>query len=319
VTIFGESGGGGKVSALIAMPAAKGLFHRAIIQSGVRRRLVGPAGATRASQQVLGKLGLTPDRIGELQAIPYRRLIDAVAAIRPRVNFEPVVDGPVIATHPFDPSAPAASADVPLIIGSNSTETTFLADTPLDPIDAQTLLNRVRQFTRISEAEAGELIRAYKAEEPGASNLELYHAVSSDYWRRADAIKTAELKSARPRGAVYMYYFTWETPVRDGKLRSLHTLEIPFIFRNVDLVPSITGLGADRYLLSDKMSRAWAAFARTGDPSAQGLGEWPPYDLARRATMVFGASSGVANDPLPARRVAMARLLDRRESSDRPA
>jgi para-nitrobenzyl esterase len=296
VTIFGESGGGGKVSTLLAMPAARGLFHRSIIQSGIRMRLTTPEEGTAVARRVLSQLGLGPNQVDQLQTVPFPRLIEAVTSARPGVNFAPVVDGRMIPTHPYDPAAPAPAAGVPLLIGSNATETTFHLDTPLDPIDGQTLRDRVKRYTRSSDAEAEALIRGYRAARPKDSDLHLYHVISSDYWRRADAITTAERKHAQGGAPAYMYYFTWETPVRQGKLRSPHTLDVPFVFDNVDRAAPITGTGRDRYPLARAMSRAWAAFARTGDPSVRGL-EWPRYTPDRRATLIFDRNPRVVNDP----------------------
>jgi para-nitrobenzyl esterase len=131
--------------------------------------------------------------------------------------------------------------------------------------------------------------------------------VESDVRFRAAVLTEAELKSAQP-APVYMYYFTWRTPVHDGKLKSLHTLDIPFAFANCDNAPTMTGTGKDRLPLEDKMSAAWAAFARTGNPNHKGLPTWPKFDTATRATMILANECKVVNDPNGAERKLLGSL-----------
>jgi para-nitrobenzyl esterase len=120
--------------------------------------------------------------------------------------------------------------------------------------------------------------------------------LDSDVTFRAGVITEAERKAAAP-AHVYQYYFAWRSPVRDGKLKTFHTLEIPFVFDNVDAAKSMTGSGQDRYALADKMSSAWVAFARTGNPNHKGMPEWKPYDNTQRAIMIFDNECKLVNDP----------------------
>jgi para-nitrobenzyl esterase len=208
------------------------------------------------------------------------------------------VDGKTLPTDPFDPVAPELSANIPLLIGTVETEVTFFPGQILDPIDDATLHARVKQTLRTaSDDQVDKLIAAYRAGRPGVANTDLFLALASDATFRAGVVTEAERKAAQGRGAVYQYYFTWRSPVRDGKLRSFHTLEIPFVFDNVDAAKSMTGSGENRYALAAKMSAAWVAFARTGNPNTKELPAWPAFDNRKRATMVFNDECRVVNDP----------------------
>jgi para-nitrobenzyl esterase len=300
VTIFGQSGGGGKVSTLLAMPGAKGLFHRAIIQSGANLEGISAADAQKTAQTLMGKLNVKSPT--ELQKVPMDQLVEATLSTR-GLRLGPVLDGKTLPEGPFTPAAPAMSADVPVLIGSTEFEVNFFPNTNFNPIDDAALHAAVKQATRASDADVDKLIAIYKKGRPGYSNVELQQVIASDNFR-AGVITEAERKAAQ-KAPVYMYYFTWRSPVRDGKLKAFHTLEIPFVLENVDEAKSMTGTGSDRYALQDKMSGAWAAFARSGDPNHKGLPKWPAFDTAKRATMVFNNDCKVVNDPYGQERTAL--------------
>src|SRR5262249_19905147 len=159
---------------------------------------------------------------------------------------------------PFDPVAPELSGQVPLLIGSVETEVTFFAGQMLDPIDDDALRARVKQTLRgASDAQVSQLLTAYRAGRPSASNTDLALIIASDMFR-AGVLTETERKAAQGKAPVYSYYFTWRSPVRDGKLRTFHTLEIPFVFDNVEMAPSMTGTGQDRLALAARMGSAWA-------------------------------------------------------------
>ncbi len=299
VTIFGQSGGGGKVSCLMAMPAAKGLFHRAIVESGADVRGVAREAAERTAQSYLARLHLTPDRLDELQKVPVDRLLAATApGAGPPLAFAPVVDGRSLPANPFDPVAPAMSADIPLLIGTVETEVTFFPHQILDPIDDASLHAHVKQVLRgASDTQVNELIAAYRAGRPQASNTDLYLIIASDATFRRGVLLEAERKAAQGAAPVYQYYFTWRSPVRGGKLRTFHTIEIPFVFDNVDAAKPMLGSGEDRYALARKVSGAWVAFARSGNPNHAGLPNWAPYDNVRRATMILNDECRLVDDP----------------------
>ena len=298
VTIFGQSGGGGKVSSLMAMPAAHGLFHRAIVQSGADVKGISREAATRNAQNYLARLNLKPDQLDQLKDIPLEQLIKATEANGgPPINFGPVVDGHSLPTDPFDPTAPALSASVPLLIGTVETEVTFFPGQQMEPIDDAALHVQVRKLLpRASDADVDRVIAAYRAGRPKASNTDIALIMGSDAFRAAILLE-ADRKSAQTQAPVYQYYFTWRSPVRDGKLRTFHTLEIPFVFDNVDAAQAMTGSGEDRHPLATRMSNAWVAFARTGNPNHSGLPHWTAYDSTRRATMIFNNECRMVDDP----------------------
>jgi para-nitrobenzyl esterase len=304
VTVFGESGGGGKVSTLMAMPAAKGLFHRAIAQSGVALRGMTGDAAAAATRALLNQLGIDAGDLDRIQDVPFARILAALEAVRPPLGFGPVVDGRALPRHPFDPEAPAVSAEVALLLGSNLTERTFFADTPLDPIDDAALLGHVKRYTSLGDGAAAGLIAAYRKNRPDADNTFIYQLLSADWWMTANVITEAERKAKLGRAAAYVYHFEKRTPVRDGKLKVPHTLEIAYAFDNIDLSTAVTGTGRDKQDLADKMSAMWAAFARTGDPSIAGL-TWEPYSAERRAVMILDDKPRLEFDPYRQERLAM--------------
>ena len=292
VTIFGQSGGGGKVSTLLAMPGAKGLFHHAIIQSGANIDGISREDATKTARTLMDKLGVKTAE--ELQAVPMNKLVSETLSTR-GLRLGPVVDGKTLPTSPFDPTAPNLSSDVPVLIGTVQFEVNFFPNTHLDPIDGAQLHTAVKGLTRADDADVDKLIASYHQGRTWASDIDLSQIMASDAFR-AQVITEADRKS-KQSAPVYMYYFTWNSPVREGKLKAFHTLEIPFTVENVDNGKSMTGTGADRYPLQEKMSGAWAAFARTGNPNHKGLPHWPSFNTEQRATMVFDNQCKVVNDP----------------------
>ena len=314
VTIFGQSGGGAKVSTLLAMPSAKGLFHRAVIESGVSLRGIPQDAANKSTEAFLAKLGLKPNQIGELQSMPVDRLTKALAGGR----FGAVVDGKTLPANPFDPTAPEISANVPLLVGTVQTEVTFFPGQQLDPIDDAALHERVKGTFHSSDADTSRIIAVYKEVDPSISNIDVALESASDSFAWTNAITAAERKDALSTAPVYMYYFKWRSPVRDGKLKAMHCMEIPFVFDNPDAGRPMTGSGRDRYALAAKISAAWVAFARTGNPSQKGLA-WPAYNTPQRATMIFDDKCEVVDDPRKAVRLTLAALQSSRSSQSSPA
>jgi para-nitrobenzyl esterase len=304
VTVFGESGGGSKVTTLMAMPAAQGLFHRAIAQSGLAVTHQTPEEATAAAQAALDKLGITADGLARLQDLPFEEILAAA----PPPSFGPVVDGEVLPGHPFDPAAPALSKDVPLLLGSNLTETTFFGNTPLDPIDEATLVAKLAEYTKLEAPKVEELVALYRKNRPEADNTLLYQLISTDWWLGAEVALVAERKAAQGGAPAFVYRFEKTTPVRDGKLGSPHTLEIAYAFNNIDLSTAVTGTGEDKQALADAVSAAWTAFARTGDPSTPELPAWPPYTAEERAVMILDDEPKVVEAPNAEELAAVAAL-----------
>ncbi len=309
VTIFGQSGGGGKVSTLLAMPAAKGLFHRAIAMSGSNVKGISRDRATEGAKAFLSQLGLKPNQVGELQKLPESRLLEAMRAVQ-GLQLGPVVDGKTLPSAPFDPVAPSLTANVPLMIGSTETEVTWNNSVNFDPLDDAALHNRIKQNLKVDDAAADRLIAVYKHGRPHASNLDLFFIMTTDASNfRTGTDTEAERKAALGKAPVFKYYFQWYSPVREGKLRSYHTLDIPFVFENVDIAQSMVGNGPDRYPLADKMSAAWAAFARSGNPNHKGIPKWQPFTEAQRATMIFNNECKAVNDPYREERLARKELI----------
>ncbi len=310
VTIFGQSGGGGKVSTLMGMPAAQGLFHRAIAQSGTAIKGVPRNEGTKTAEIILAKLGLKPNQIDQAQGVPREQLLAAMGAGGPAGNqalrLAPVVDGRTLPQDPFYPAAPEMSANVPLLIGSVATEIAFIPGTPLDPIDDATLHEKVTQALHgADQVETDKLIAAYRKTEPQASNIDLFLRFASDNWMWGNVSAESERKAALGKAPAYVYYFDWRSPVRGGRLGAFHTLEIPFVFENVDVGKSMTGSGQDRYALSDEMSGAWAAFAHSGNPNHSGLPHWPAFNATERPTMFFDNDCRIVNDPRREERLAL--------------
>jgi para-nitrobenzyl esterase len=308
VTIFGQSGGGRKVATLLAMPPAKGLFHRAIIESGATIELVEPEQAARVARELLRELKLSPQQWRELQSVPLATLMSAYFATVRRMNvdqmtmgFSPTVDGTAVAQHPFHPQAAAISADVPLIIGSTRTELTSSAAADEFALDDARMRARVGELLGES---ASRVLEVYSRANPGASPSDLWFLIASDERYGAPVMKIAERRAALGRGPVYLYYFRWETPFEGGRYKAPHTVEIPFVFHNLDASPWTRGVpGAAA--LADQVSDAWLAFARSGEPNTRGVPSWPAFDAKRRATMVFDTTSAAADDPLREQRLAM--------------
>jgi para-nitrobenzyl esterase len=242
-----------------------------------------------------------------LQKLPMEQLIAATNSTQ-GLRTSPVVDGVTLPGGPFSPTAPAISANIPVLIGTTETEVTFFPNQAIDPIDDTQLLARVKGAVQgATDAQAKELVDVCRKGRPGVSNIDVALIVESDTRFRVAVTTQAELKAAQS-AAVYMYYFTWRTPVHDGKLKSLHTLDIPFATANVAESPSMTGSGKDRLPLEEKMSGAWASFARTGSPNYKGLPDWPKFDEKTRATMILANECRVVNDPNGAERKAIAAL-----------
>ncbi|MEA2745711.1 MAG: para-nitrobenzyl esterase [Acetobacteraceae bacterium] len=308
VTIFGESGGGAKVATLLAMPRAKGLFHRAIIQSGAAVRLRTKDRALALTECVLQHLGSAAATVESLQAVPVEHLLAAVdtaqQALGPsptplfdRYPFGPVVDGEVLPAQPFDPVASAVCADVPLIIGDMKTEmTSFLAR--VDRVWDRSLTEaELRQRVEaIAGANTGRVLDLYGQLYPGTNPAERLIAATTDSNFRIRSLVLAQRRASLQRGPVWMYSFEWETPVLGGKLKAPHAMDVPFVFNTLDLT-NATGGSAEAQTLAGTMSSVWAAFARHGRPDHASIPAWPAYDSENRATLILDKVCRIENDP----------------------
>jgi para-nitrobenzyl esterase len=296
--IFGQSGGGAKVSALLAMPAARGLFHRAIAQScSGSLRLAGREEAARLAHGLAAQLGIGSATGAALQAVPMGQLVAALQAM-PR-PFRPVLDGAQFQQNPFDPAAPALSSDIPFMVGNAANEVTlYLAADPRNfSLDAAEVRRRLGRFLQTDATETGRIMDAYRATLPGSSPSDLLAAIVSDYNYRRNTTREAALQSQTARAPVYAYVFNWQTPVMGGVLKTPHTAEVPFVFGTTEAAAGLVGAGPDLAPLTKTVMAAWVAFARTGNPSNPALPPWPRYEGAGRSTMMLDMDSKVASDP----------------------
>jgi len=303
VMIWGESGGGAKTATLTAMPGAKGLFHRASVESGPTLRLTPREAATETTRKVLAALGLSEKQARELVDVPAERLRgvqDQLSGTNPMI-FGPVVDGRVIPSHPYDPVAPAISTSVPMIVGTNKDESImFLQRGDLAAFSLDEAQLRERLEARFGE-NADRVLEVHRRGRPGASPTDLFIAITTGQWMWHNAIVMAERKARLHDAPVYMYQFVYESevPVAPGvdyPEKAAHAMEIAFKFDHPETSPS-AGRRPERFQAARNMSAAWAAFARSGNPGHPGIPDWPAYGPERRATMMLDAECRVVEDP----------------------
>ena len=306
VTIFGESGGGRKVSVMMAMPLAKGLFHRGIVQSSPGLRGRDPKQATDLAERLLAKLNIKTNEIEKLHELPAQQLLDAVETVAPErpgirmmggrgiMMLSPVVDGHYLPANPFDPVAAPTAADVDLLIGTNRDEMALLL--ARDPRRRRLEESELRErLAPVLGDKLEKILGTYQRTRPDATPWELLIGIVSED-RRIGCINMAERKLAGGPASVYMYLFTYESNFLGGLLKAGHALEIPFVFDNADDVPMV-GDRPDKNELAAAISGAWAAFARNGDPSHPGIPKWEPYTIDNRATMLLDVPCRIEIDP----------------------
>jgi len=312
VTIFGESGGARKVSLMLAMPSAKGLFHRAIIQSSPALRGRNPKDAADFTERLLAHTGFKANQVEKLQQVPAEQLLDAVYSLlsqQPDARqftgpvgtvillstlLSPVVDGHYLPANPFDPVAAPTAADVSLLIGTNQDETALFLNG--DPLQDKLTESELRErLAPVLGDRLDSIISVYKMTRPNATPWELLIGITSET-RRIGCIDVVERKLAGGTAPVYMYLFTYESNFLNGIFKSCHALEIPFVFDNTDDVP-MAGNRPDKHEVAASVSEAWAAFARNGDPSHPGIPGWPAYTVKNRATMLLDYPCRIEVDP----------------------
>lgn len=306
VTIFGQSGGGAKVSALLGTLPAKGLFHKAIAQSGATPMLVEKADAAAIAEQTLAKLGLTKADVHQLQTMDVRKVIAAASAVRlpggaglSSRTLAPVVDGRSVPAHPFLPKATEISRHVPLMIGTARDEATMF--NVMDPLFGRMSADQARaKFTALLGARGEAAFAVYKAAQPNDPPTYWLSSLVTDTLLRNNSIVEADRKADQRAAPVYAYSVDYQPRVADRALRSPHGTEVPLMFGNL-LPAEFIGNGPELAELSRQTMQMWINFARTGNPSIPGLA-WPRYNTRTRPTMIIDTPFRISNDPNKAAR-----------------
>ena len=313
VTIFGQSGGGGKVSCLMAMPAASGLFHRAIVQSGsYYLAAMGTEAAAALTRKLLAALELSPSEASKLAGLPMATLVAGMEKAQKTpggLNFRPVADGRALPSGPWVPGAPEVSRNVPLLVGTVATEMTLLTgagDPAAFALDDAALRQRLLRW--FEPGDIDRVLVTFRETWPGATPSDLFFAIDTDMSMRLGAWQQTGRKAAQGGAPVWLYEVDWRTPVGGGKWKTPHSVELAFVFDNVAKSASMVGTGAEPQTLADQMSACWLAFARSGNPDNAAVPHWPPYTEGDRATMVFDVTSRVVNDHRGAERKLLAAL-----------
>jgi para-nitrobenzyl esterase len=311
VTVFGESAGAGSIVCLLAMPAARGLFRRAIVQSAAPEGQLSAEEGTERARLLVEKLGGARADLAWLRTLPGEGIVAAQAACAepgPRrigMFFAPVVDGEVLPEPPLAALARGAARDVELIIGTTADEMRLFALVPglgdiPDAVLPALVAARLPGPPATAHARAEALLRLY----PG-SGADRFFALETDASLFTPSARLAEAQS-RHQPRTFMYRFTWRSPLREGALGACHALDVPFALGTYGLpaLRAFAGEGPGAERVAHAMMDAWAAFARSGDPSHPGIPAWPPYAPPRRATLELGASCRVVEAPDEARRRA---------------
>ena len=306
VTIFGQSGGGAKVNTLMAMPKADGLFHKAINQSGSFRGSLSKKETTRAiAAEVLNQLGLSENQVDSLQTIPFDKLsaagsaalaivaeqmkADGVVPVGMNLNWGPSKDGDVLPHDLMSDEAFELSKDIPLMLGTTKNEfTPFMNGRFFNASEEEVMAHIKETYKDKADDYVAAVKKAYPNDTRPSDLLDI------DNTFRPGAVFQANKKSQLSEGApVYMFMFTWQSPVFDGKYKALHCMELPFVFDNIERARQMTGGGEEAHVLADKMSSAWINFAKTGNPNHDGLPQWPQYNPENTATMFFDTTCEV--------------------------
>lgn len=308
VTIFGQSGGGGKVTSLMNAPSAKGLFHKAIVESG--SYLTGftePSVSKRVAAALLEELKLQPSQVDSLQTIPYEKLnaagkkalskvgaaLKAEGKTLPQfgLSWGPNLDGSFLPYQPTDAAAVEIAKNVPMLVGSTKNEFTPFIPGSRDITMENAKANLQKKYGDKTDAYMAAVKKAYPETTKPSDYIDI------DVLFRPGTISHANLKAVAGAAPVYMYLFCWQSPVMDGMYKAMHCMELPFVFDNIDKCEEMTGGGKEAYALADKMSSAWINFARTGNPGAKNLPNWPAYTQQNGATMIFDNKCEVKNNP----------------------
>jgi para-nitrobenzyl esterase len=307
VTIFGQSGGGGKVTCLMNAPSAKGLFQKAIIESGsYLSSFMDQSIARRVGAATLEELEFQPSQVDSLQKISYERLNGAAkkavakvsAALKAEgkpvpgfgLSWGPVLDSNFLPYQPNESAAQELSKNIPLLVGTTKNE--FAA---FGAGGNMTMESVKESLQKKYGNKTDDYIAAVKKSYPETSLPQDF--IDIDFLFRAGAISQANSKSIPGSAPTYMYLFTWQSPVNDGRYKAMHCMELPFVFDNIARCEEMTGGGKEAYALADKISSAWISFARSGNPNTKKLPSWPAYTLENGSVMIFDNSCEVRHNP----------------------
>lgn len=336
VLVFGQSGGGCKITTLMAMPSAKGLFHRAVVESGTAHLRVATADdAAHMAAAVMGELDLSKSSIAKIHELPVDQIVDAGvhaqrADAESGMNFGyrdaagfldlawvPVFDGRILPRQPWGPTAPPDSADVPLLVGTVLNETYNSIQMGDASLDGMTMAEVKKRFSgRVNNYRNAALgpatdhvIEVFQKAYPEATPFTIFSVLSATATGRKTALNMAAQKAAQGAAQAYNYWFRWQTPILDGRPRAFHSSDLAFVFYNTERCASMTGGGPEALDLAGRMADAWIHFARNGDPNHSGLPHWPAYDAAKIPTMIFNTECVMKNDPDGEIRMAIVEAL----------
>lgn len=308
VMIHGQSGGGQKTSMLLATPAAKGLFHRAVVQSGAGNRVLTEEQAKYSLDFILKETGLDQDEWRDLKHMPLDRLLAAEKKLVSTLDMESyagligafagVVDGKFLPHQPFDPVAPTFSMDVPVMVGVTGTEMSlYTAGHP--QVRQLTEEQLVPRLDHLFGGATEKVVKTYRKVYPDYSAGDLFERIFSDYPLGLLSTEIAERKAAQNAAPAYLYEISWHSPemIFGGPLRSPHGIDVPLVFANTDFAPGMVGKGSETEKVAQIVSNAWIAFARYGDPNTPDLPFWPAYDPVQRSTMLFDVEPRLGLDP----------------------
>jgi para-nitrobenzyl esterase len=301
VTLFGQSGGGSKIEVLMGMPAAKGLFHRAISMSGATGTMIAPPSTTEPYvSAMLENLGVGKGNLTALQQVSGTQLLNArSAALSANLDgARPTIDSRHVFSSPMTPEGLRNQATVPLLMGNANTEASlFLAADPRNlSLSERQVMDRLEAQFGIDDEKAASIMAAYRQDGPDRTPSDVLIALITDTLFRVPMLRAAQAKANVNQAPVYVYNFTWKTPVDGGKLGSPHTIDIPFAFGNVDKAQSLLGDGEDRYVVARNLMSRFVAFAREGNPNNSAVPAWKPYDRSSKATMTVSTNCEVVDN-----------------------
>jgi para-nitrobenzyl esterase len=285
VFIFGQSGGGAKTSTLLSMPSAKGLFHRAAVQSGSTIKMMHKEMATPLAAALLAKVGIDKSHARDLQNVPFEKLIAAGGIAGPSV------DGKIIPRDPFDPTAPDVSADIPMIIGTALDDAGLrMTDWDLDEAGLKKWVGE-----QVGATHVDHVLEVYRKAFPNTKPFLIKTKIATDRGGRRNATTMAERKAALGHAAAYLYRWDWPSPAYGGKFGAIHGTDVSLCFHNT--LPPILGDTAESHIMADRMGSVWVQFAKTGNPNCKQIPHWPAYEAEKRPTMLFDLKTRVENDP----------------------